>query len=199
MLPGKKFDPATETSRRPTPETFAHLRRWVTPVEQSIEMTSITEITNINHQLEQVSRFYVSTIIQRVIAQMVAAYEDGFVTLQASADGYLKVLLAGITQTPFYVEIDFAGAGDTTIKAGVAGQKIRITGLTFTVGGETNITLKDGAVDISGPMDFGGANEPRGMVSNHGNVPLELSTAQAFVVNSSLAVQVSGFVTGYIE
>lgn len=221
MIPGKKYDPGTRTSRRPTPEMFTHLRKWVDAVEQNVMMTNITEITNIDQQLEQVSRFYISSIIQRVIAQLTAQYNDGFRTLKCTEDGALNVNIdkiaadtlvlatgtnvigavkfAGPTQIPFYADIDFAGGGDSTIKAGVAGKQIRITSLTLTVAGETNIVLKDGAVAISGAMDFGGADEPRGMVSNHGNIPLELTTANAFVIDSSAAVQVSGFVTGYIE
>lgn len=199
MTPGKKYDPGTRTSRRPTPETFAHLRSWVTPVEQSVEMTSITEITNINQQLEQVSRFYVSSIIQRVISQMVAAYGDGLVSLQCTEDGHLIVQNEREAKVVTSAKIDFAGAGDQTIVAGQAGKNIKITSLVFTVGGETNLTLKDGGVAITGAMDFGGANEPRGMVDTQGFLPYELTIGESFVINSSLAVQVSGYVTGYIE
>lgn len=199
MLRNNRYDPGTFTSRRILPVTFAHLRKWVEAIEQNVMMTNITEITNIDQQLEQVSRFYISSIIQRVIAQLTAQYNDGFRTLKCTEDGFLKIVLIGRSQTPFYDDIDFAGGGDSIIVTGVAGQKIRITSLALTVAGETNIILKDGAVAISGAMDFGGADEPRGMVSNHGNIPLELTEESSFVINSSAAVQVSGFVTGYIE
>ena len=68
MIPGKPFNPATETSRRPTPEEFDHLRRWVEPVKRDIRITNITEMTNINEQLEKNAELYVSNIIDRVIA-----------------------------------------------------------------------------------------------------------------------------------
>jgi len=199
MIPGKKYSPRTRTSRRPTPERFEHLKKWVEPIEHNIELTTITEITNIDQQLEQVSKFFISTIIQRVIAQLVASTDDGFVTLRASKNGVLWTQNERERKTVTSAKIDFAGLGDNTIVAGVAGQKIKITGLVFTVGGETNITLKDGATEITGPMDFGGTNEPRGIVDTQGFLSYELTEGAAFVINSSLAVQVSGYVTGYIE
>ena len=199
MIPGKKYDPGTFTSRRPTPERFAHLRRWVEPVDRSISMTTIEEITNINQQLEQSSEFYISTIISRVIAHMVAAYNDGFVTLQATEGGALHVQTARETKTVTSAIIQLTAAGDNIIVAGVAGQKIKLTSLMFTVKGETNITFKDGAVGITGPMDFGGDGEPSGMVSNHGFLPYELTEEQSFVIHLSVNAVVSGYVTGYIE
>jgi len=221
MIPGKRFDPATETSRRPTPEKFKHLRTWADVIEHSIMLTSITEITNIDQQLEQISRFYVSSIIQRVIAQLTAQYNNGFRTLVCTEDGELKVSvtfpedetiilapstnlignvkLAGAVQAITSAKIDFNTAASHTIVAGQAGKKIKITSLMFTVGGDTNITLKAGATAITGAMDFGGADEPRGMVDSHGYVPYEITEGEAFVIQSSAAVQVSGYVTGYIE
>lgn len=199
MIPGKPYDPGTRTSRRPTPEKFEHLRKWVSPIERNIEMTSITEITNIDQQLEQISRFYISSVIQRAIAQLVAAYNDGFVTLRANADGHLIVKVEPDLKTIVSGKIDFATAADHTIVAGVAGKKIKITNLLFTVGGETNITLKSGSTALTGAMDFGGTDEPRGMVDAHSILPLELAAGESFVIGSSGAVQVSGYVTGYIE
>ncbi|MBA7474190.1 hypothetical protein ES707_09538 [subsurface metagenome] len=199
MIAGKKYSPRTRTSRRPTPETFEHLRRWVTPIEHNIVMTSVEEITNINQQIEQISRFYISSIIQRAIAQLVAQYDDGFLSLKCTADGYLIVQTDRETKTQTSAVINFAGAGDSQIVAGIAGSQICVTGLMFTVGGETNITLYAGAAAISGPMDFGGADEPRGMVDNKGFLQYKLPVGEAFIINSSAAVQVSGYVTGYID
>jgi len=199
VIAGKKYSPRTRTSRRPTPETFAHLRRWVEPVERSIELTTITEITNIDQQLEQISRFYISSIIQRVISQLTAVYNDGFVSLRATETGHLIVQNEREAKTVTSAKIDFAASGDQTIIAGQVGLKIKITSLVFTVGGETNITLKGDATALTGPMDFGGTNEPRGIVDTQGFLPYELTAGAAFVINSSAAVQVSGYVTGYIE
>ena len=199
MIPGSPFNPATETSRRPTPEAFAHLRRWVDPVENFIELMSVLDMTNIDQQIDQISKFFISSIIQRTISQTVAAYNGGFVTLQATEAGELKVKLAGATQPITSVKIDFAGGGDETLVAGQAGKKIKVTSMSFTVAGETNITMKAGGTAITGPMDFGGTNEPRGMVISHGYVPYEIAAGSALVINSSAAVQVSGYITGFIE
>lgn len=199
MLPGKPFDPATETSRRPTPEVFEHLRRWVEVIERNVEITNITEMTNINQQLEQSAKLFISNVIQRTISQMTAAYGDGFVSLQATEDGLLMVQSEREAKTITSAKIDFSGSGDNTIVSGQAGKKIKLASLVLTVGGETNLTLKAGATAITGPMDFGGTDEPRGIVDTHGYCALELATGQSFVINSSAAVQVSGYVTGYID
>ncbi len=199
MIPGKRYSPRTRTSRRPTPERFEHLRRGVEPIERNIELTTITEITNIDQQLEQISKFFVSSIIQRVIAQLVASTDGGFVTLRASENGVLWTQNERERKIVTSAKIDFADAGDHTIVPGVEGQKIKITSLAFTVGGETNLTLLDGATEITGPMDFGGTDEPRGIVITQGFLPYELTEGAAFVINSSLAVQISGYVSGYIE
>ncbi|MBA7545423.1 hypothetical protein ES705_37791 [subsurface metagenome] len=221
MIPGKKYDPGTRTSRRPTPERFAHLRRWIEPIDRSIQMTSIEEITNINQQLEQTSAFYISTIIQRVIAQLIGKHGDGFVTLeatedghliiktaeydgkpvtlQATEDGYLIVQTDRETKTQTYAAFDINTIGDNEIIAGEAGKTINMTGLVFTVGGENDITLKTTSGAISGPMPFGGADEPRGMVDNKGFLPLKLPTDDAFIIELSATEHVMGYVCGYIE
>jgi hypothetical protein len=82
--------------------------------------------------------------------------------------------------------------------AAVAGKKISITNIALTVSGETNITLKSGTTAISGAMDFGGTDEPRGMTQGLGEYPLQTTPGEAFVMSSSLAVQVSGYVTYYL-
>ena len=199
MIPKGKYNPGTFTSRRPTPETFAHLRRWVDAVENFIELMSVSDMTNIDQQIDQISRFYISSIIQRTISQMTAAYNGGFVTLNATESGELKVKLAGATQSITSVKIDLATTGDHTLVAGQAGKKIKVTSMVFTVAGETNITIKAGATAVTGPMDFGGTNEPRGMVISHGYVPYEIAAGSSLVINSSAAVQVSGYITGFIE
>jgi len=198
MIPGKPFNPATETSRRPTPERFAHLRRWVEPVKRDIKITNITEMTDINQQLEQNAQLFVDNIISRVIAQLIGKYGDGFVTLQATEDGHLVVQNEREANVSVSVAINFKATKTQTIVTGATGVTINITSLMFTVDGETNITLNDGVTDLTGPMDFGGADEPRGMVHTAGFLPLTITTGRSFIINSSLEVQVSGFITGYL-
>ncbi len=246
MIPGKKYSPRTRTSRRPTPEKFVHLRKWIEPTEQNIALTSIEEITNINQQLELSSKLFISNIISRVIAQLIGAYGDGFVTLQATEDGHLKVNIPDAvavtmdpvelaegenpigsvhiaeddegfktlkatedgylivqtdreTKTQTYAAFDINTLGNNEIIAGEAGKTINITGLVFTVGGENDITLKTTSGDISGPMPFGGENEPFGMVDNKGFLPLKLPTDDAFIIELSGTEHVMGYVCGYIE
>lgn len=221
MIPGKKFNPATETSRRPTPERFEHLRAWAEEVKRSVKITNITDMTNINQQLEQNAELYVSNIISRVIAQLIGEYGDGFVTLKATADGKLKVetalasgetielaagtevigkvQVAGTSRTVLRAAITFATAATHSIVALVAGKKIKIVNIMLTVAGETNLTFKSGTTAMSGAMDFGGTDEPRGMVHHFGDFPLETTAGEAFQITSSGAVQVSGYVTYFTE
>jgi hypothetical protein len=244
MIPGKPFDPATGTSRRPTPEEFAHLRKWIDPDEKFINITNITELTNVNEQLEQFVELYISNIVSRVIAQLLGAYGDGFVTLEATADGYLKVnieggsitigsiaagtntigkvgLVAGVAEigklaagtasigkviqiegtsrTVLKATINFNTIATHSIVAVVAGKKIKVCNIMFTVAGETNLTFQSDANAISGAMDFGGTDEPRGMVHHFGNFPLETTSGEAFKIQSNAAIQVSGYVTYFTE
>ncbi|MBA7525264.1 hypothetical protein ES705_17415 [subsurface metagenome] len=199
MIPGKKYDPGTRTSRRPTPERFVHLRRWVEPVDRNIEMTSVQEITNIDQQIEQISRFYVSNIIQRVIAQLTAQFNDGFRTLKCTKDGHLIVKTERETKVQTYVPINHAALGDNIIVPGEEGQTIHITGLVLVVAAENDITLKTTTTTISGPMPFGGDGEPWGMVDNKGFLSLTLPEGDGFIISLGVAAQVTGYVSGWID
>lgn len=121
------------------------------------------------------------------------------VVLAAGTNLIGNVKIAGTTRTLLKAEIDSAAGGNILSIGGTAAVKINVTSLVFTVGGATNITLLSAANDISGPMDFGGTNEPRGMVANHGEMALQCGTNEAFVINSSAAVQVSGYVIYFKE
>jgi len=95
--------------------------------------------------------------------------------------------------------IDISAAETAEIIEAVAGSKICIVSLAFTVSDETNITLKSKATAISGAMDFGAAGEPKGMSHYMGIAPLCTEAGEAFNITSSAAVQVSGLVTYYLE
>ena len=105
----------------------------------------------------------------------------------------------GSGQTVLNKAITFATAATHEIIAAVAGKKIKIANLMLTVSGETNLTLKSNTTAISGPLDFGGTDEPRGMVQNFGNFPLETVAGEAFNITSSGAVQLSGYATYFTE
>ena len=199
MIPGKPFNPATETSRRPTPEVFAHLRRWVEPVKRDVKITNITEMTNINEQLEQNAALYVDNIISRVIAQLIGKYGDGFVTIEATEAGALKVANVGFDGTVLQEDVVVAGAGHTEIVAAVAGKKIKIVNMAFTVDAEVNITFESATTAISGAMDFGATNEPRGMVQHFGDFPMETVAGEAFQILTVGAGKVNGYVTYFTE
>lgn len=199
MIPGKKYDPGTFTSRRPTPEKFEHFRKWTEVEEKFIDITNITQLMDVNVQLEQSAQLYVSNVISRVIAQLIGKYGDGFVTLEGTEDGRLKVASAESLRTVLKMPINFSTAITSTIVAAVPGKKIKITNIMLTVGGETNLTFKSSGNAISGAMDFGGTNEPRGMVHNFGDSPLDTEYGELFAITSSQAVQVSGYVTYFTE
>ncbi len=98
---------------------------------------------------------------------------------------------------PAEAAIDFAGAGDNTIVVGVADQKVRVFQLFFVVAAATIIVVKDGAgTALTGPMSFtaGGSfvlDFVRG--SREADQPwFTTSEGNAFVLNSTNAVQVSG-------
>ncbi len=196
----RNYDPGTMTSkRRPTPTEFPHLRKWVEEVKRNIKITSITEMTNINQQLEQNAELYVSNIISRVIAQLIGKYGDGFVTLEATADGELKVDTRTAMPTVLQADIDFNTGAHNEIVALVAGKKIKITNLVLTVAGQVNLTFESHETAISGAMDFGATDEPRGMVINFGNFPMETVAGEAFKILSVGDVQVSGYCNYFTE
>jgi len=199
MIPGKKFNPSTETSKRPTPETFEHLRKWIDVDEKFIDITNITQLPDINVQLEQSSKLYVSNVISRVIAQLIGKYGDGFVTIEGTADGRLKVDALSGRPTVLQAKIDESTAATHEIIPAVTAKKIKITNIMLTVAGETNLTFQSDANELSGAMDFGGTDEPRGMVHNFGDCPLETVAGEAFKIKSSGAVQVSGYITYFTE
>lgn len=116
----------------------------------------------------------------------------------------LKTKISILPKTAIYPrwwkEVKRAGINFATIATHIVipaeiGIRHFISLITFTVGGETNITLYDGDFPFSGPMDFGGTNEPRGIVISLADAPLMLGKDAAFRIASTGAVQVSGFVT----
>jgi len=95
--------------------------------------------------------------------------------------------------------INKATAATHELIAAVSGSKISIVSLALTVGGEVNITFLSKATALSGAMDFGGTDEPRGMTHHFGDCPLQTAEGEAFNMTLSAAVQVSGMITYYLE
>jgi len=217
------FDVCTGSSRRPTPLAYVHLRKWVDKDEKFLELHSQTDITNINKQLDDSATFYVSNVIQRVIAQLIGETDKGMATIKATEDGELKIYvdarlitaiealassivlqegsdligkvqIEGTSQITLKAKIDF-NTGDThKIIDAATGKRHNITSIVFTVAGQTNIILRDETGPFTGGMDFGGTNEPRGMVATHDLHPLKCTISEEFQIVSSGTVQVSGYV-----
>ena len=203
MLPlDYPFRVQTGSSRRPTPTIFVHLRKYAAKEENYLILHSQEEITNINQQLDQTTNLQISNIISRVIAQLIGETAYGFATIKGTPDGALHVIQAGdLSKTKIYgtAPIDISSPGDNIIITGTAGTQIKVVFIMFTVAGEVNVKLMSGTTDRSGPMNFGGTDEPRGMVAPHGPGPFVCNTAEDFIINLSAAVQVSGYCTYYKE
>jgi len=87
--------------------------------------------------------------------------------------------------------ITFSGSGDNTLVVAVASNRIVIDRIWLVVGGATNLTFKDGAsTNLSGavPMSTNG-----GLTFDATGEPwFCTSLGNAFILNSSAGVQVSG-------
>lgn len=218
------FEVSTGSSRRPTPKAYEHLRKY-SPLELGyLKLSSQADITDINAILEQTANLYISNEIHRVIAQLVAKLDPGFISIEGTKDGALHVYIAGSeatvaveaelaagtntignvgitgsSQTELSAVINVATQATHDIIAAVADVKHHICSIMFTVAGDVNITLRDETAPFTGAMDFGGTDEPRGMTHNYGQIPLVCGTNKAFQITLSAAVQISGVVTYYDE
>ena len=88
--------------------------------------------------------------------------------------------------------INFNGAGDNTVIAGVSGNPIAIYAIVFTVAGATNITLKNGATALSGAFIFTGNGSSMTLPLQSSGPWYSADTGNAFIMNLSIGVQVSG-------
>lgn len=202
MRPYSYFHAPTATARPVLPTDYVHRRKWAAAIEQFLTLITQSQITNVNSQLEQTAHLFISNIISRVIAQLIGETDYGFATIRATPAGALYVIQAGdLSATKIYgsAAINISTLGDNTIIAGSPGTKIKVVTILFTAAGEVDITFKSGTTPLSGPLDFGGTNEPMGIVACHGPGPLPCQTAEDFIINLSGAVQVSGYCTYYKE
>jgi len=243
---GYPFKVSTGSSRRPTPTTFEHLRNFVELVKKYINITNVTELTNVQEILNQTATLQISNEIGRVIAQLIGETAQGFVTIKCTADGALHVYPVGgatpgkmdvkigdgddeaqggvndaiaatggtgtlsaklraisqslgTAKTILTAKIDIATIATHSIIAAAGGLSHHICAIVFTVGGEVDIELEDETGVLSGPMDFGGTDEPRGMSIAHEKIPLKCHVGEAFQITLDAAEQVSGYVTYYDE
>ena len=133
--------------------------------------------------------------IQRTVAHDPVTESD-----QTILGGHAYSKVGGNTKTVLTVAINKNTAATHEIIPADATNKLKIVSYDLVVGGETNVTLLHGATPFSGPYDYGGTNEPRGLVRNFpSNYPLETGVNEAFNITSTAAVQLSGLVQFYKE
>lgn len=193
------FRVSTGSGRRPTPSAFAHIHNYAELIEQFLRLSSQADMVNVTELLDLVGNLYVSNKISRVIAQVIGEVEKGWITIKGTDAGALHVHVTNPANEVKGAVINESTLANNQIIALVTGKKICIHTLVFTVDGEVDITLNSDANPLSGPMDFGGTGEPKGMVSNHGSFPLKTNLGEAFKINSSAAVQLSGYCLYYEE
>ena len=95
-------------------------------------------------------------------------------------------------------DINIDTAGTHIVIPQTPGYRTYIATIVLTVGGEVNITFTFGSFPPSGTMDFGGENEPRGMVISTGNSPIPCGGG-GFKITTSASVHVGGFITYFYE
>lgn len=95
----------------------------------------------------------------------------------------------------YKADINQSASGDTTVITGVAGKRIAVDFLIFRVEGTTTTQLKDGSTAYGGPHSWANAEGMtiENTIRNHDGV-ITLSAGQSLVLNSSAAVQISGWV-----
>lgn len=216
------FNVSTGSSRRPTPLTYEHLRKWTEPISHSLPITSVEQLQNVNQFLEQQATLYISNIIQHVIAQIIGQYGDGFKTIKATEDGALhvhlpeaitigevdanllagsnligKIQIEGISQPKQTAVINIPSADTYDITATASTGNYHICSIMFTVSAEVTVTLRDEIALLSGAMNFGGTGQPMGMTHNFGFVPLKCAATKKFQITTVGASQVSGVITYY--
>lgn len=85
------------------------------------------------------------------------------------------------------------GTGDNTIIAAVTGRSIYVWKIFFTCAGAVNVTFKDGTTALSGAIILT-ANGSSMSLSYDGAPWFSTTNGNAFVINSSGAVALSGIV-----
>lgn len=96
-------------------------------------------------------------------------------------------------------KISLTSPGSQFVISARADYQLYIATIVLTVSGECNITLSFGAAGSSGPMDFGGTDEPRAIVIAMGNSPAPCGTGSFMVTaESEDPVSIGGFISYYL-
>lgn len=96
-------------------------------------------------------------------------------------------------------KISLSTAGTQIVIPLNSGYLLFIATIVLTVSGETDISFGFGVFGFSGSMDFGGTNEPRGIVIAMGGSPAACGQGAFSVSSGGVGVAVGGFVTYYLE
>lgn len=89
--------------------------------------------------------------------------------------------------------INLPGPGSQTIIPPGANQRTFVTCVVFTVSAETNVSLHFGDLGYSGSMDFGGSDEPRGIVIDMGASPAPCGRGSFSITSDGEDASVQGF------
>ena len=104
-----------------------------------------------------------------------------------------------------HAAINIFSAGNKLIIPGEEGKSIRIVSIFLVVGDLISpdttavISLFDGAAAITGPMNFAGDGQPRGIVIPFPYSPLGLAIGNEFSITVSTLIQVSGSVCYFYQ
>lgn len=127
-----------------------------------------------------------------------ASGADGdYVPLTTDADGLLRVL-PGVKGTVNYANINGIVSGNNTLVAAAGvGNKIRVLSMLLVAHGNVTVIIEDGAAgaDLSGPYEFDGDNQPKGISLDFSPVGHFVTSANT-LLNMSLdaAVRVAGHI-----
>lgn len=96
-------------------------------------------------------------------------------------------------------KISLTSPGSQFVITAKGDYSLYIATIVFTVSGECDITLSFGSAGSSGSMNFGGEDEPRGIVIATGNSPTPCGSGSFMITASSdEAVTIGGYVSYYL-
>jgi hypothetical protein len=94
--------------------------------------------------------------------------------------------------------ISISGAGSQLVISARSDYALYIASIVLTANDETDITFGFGQFGFSGPMSFGGTDEPRGIVIALGNSPIPCGSGSFLVTSDGANANVGGFVSYYL-
>lgn len=93
------------------------------------------------------------------------------------------------------IPVNISTATTTELKAASAGHAFTVIAISLTIAAENNLTWKSATNTLSGPMDFGAANESHDLQINLWPCGLKCNAGEALNLTTTTTGQVSGFIT----